>query len=152
LAQRYLKQGIAKTSVIHITLKMFPYINYNIDNIGLLFRVWFSSTMRPLEHIGHTGDIFICERFETVYWKKPFSNESEERWCLAKDDKIIIHPCEPHLRLTVVESVDDHLYIAWQTSEAGKCGDFKNTCAAMKDDSLEHCCELGRTENPIQID
>jgi len=131
--------------------EMFPYKNCVIENVGLLFRAWYSSTMWPLEHISHTRDIFICEHFGTLYWKKPFSGETETHWCVADDNKIIIHPCEPHLHLTVIECEDGKLYIAWQEEGAKKCANFMEAYAAMKADILEDSCEVGTVENPMEI-
>jgi len=130
---------------------MFPHMNYNLENVGLLFRAWFSSTMRPLEDCGHTGDVFICERFQTLYWKCPFSDKTKDRWCVASDDEVILHPCEHNLRLTVMEDENEGLYIAWLPKECGKWWDFKDAFATMKAEILENSQELGTPENPIEI-
>ena len=108
--------------------------------------------MRPWEDCGQTGDIFICKRLQTLYWKHPFSTETKERWCVATDDEVILHLCEQDLCLTVMRDKNEGLYIVWQGLEYGKWWDFQDAFVTMKADILEDSEEMGTPENLIKME
>ena len=52
--------------------EMFQSRAYQVEPRKNLFRVWFSSNSWPSEAVGQTGDIFLSEHIEAVFWKKPY--------------------------------------------------------------------------------
>ena len=98
-----------------------------------------SNTVRECkisETVGQTGDIFLSEHFGAVFWKKPYQEGGGKRWMVAFDRDLVIHPCEPDLRLIVQKDWQGKQYILWERLWVQTEGSFEDALTDMKESVL----------------
>ena len=116
--------------------EMFQNRAYQVEPIKHLFRIWFSLNSWPSETVGQTGDIFLCEHFGTVFWKKPYQEGGGKQWTVAFDQDPVIHPCKPDLWLIVQKDWQGKQYILWERLWVQTEGSFEDALADMKESVL----------------
>lgn len=116
--------------------EMFQNRAYQVEPMKNLFRIWFSSNSWPSETIGQTGDIFLSEHLGAVFWKKPYQEGGGRRWTVAFDRDVVVHPCEPDLRLIVQKDWQGKQFILWERLSVQTEGSFEDALPDMKESVL----------------
>jgi len=110
-----------------------PHKIFELEQTGLLYRVFYSESLPPARDEGTASDIYILAEYGVLLYKEISTSAMHGKWRLASDDYTIFHPFESSHWLTVtLNDATNKFRIQW-TSIYDKVGLFEEAFPAMKD-------------------